>query len=66
MAFVRRKKINGRVYLYRVENRWEDGKVRQKVLEYLGAEDPVPRKRPPDEAVRAEVSLRKRDATRRR
>lgn len=66
MAFVRRKNINGRVYLYRVENRWEGGKVRQKVLEYLGAEDPVPRKRPPDAAMRLEASVRRREATRRR
>jgi hypothetical protein len=60
MSFVRRKRINGRVYLYRVENRWEGGRVRQVVLEYLGAEDPVPRRRPPSEAVQEARPRRKR------
>ncbi|MBA7698748.1 hypothetical protein ES703_107430 [subsurface metagenome] len=43
MAFVRGKKRNGRTYYYLVENRWDHGKVRQKVLRYLGAEKPSPK-----------------------
>ncbi len=43
MAFIRSKTRNGRhgprVYYYIVENRWIDGKVRQKTLEYIGTLD---------------------------
>lgn len=41
MSFVRRKIIKGRAYLYLVENRWVDGRSRQKVIKYLGPESPV-------------------------
>ncbi len=36
MAFLRKKEIKGHEYWYIVENRWVDGKPRQKVLKYLG------------------------------
>lgn len=36
MSFVREKEINGNIYLYLVKNTREGGKVRQKVLKYLG------------------------------
>ena len=37
--FVRSKKVANRVYLQIVENRWQDGKVRQRVLASLGRLD---------------------------
>jgi hypothetical protein len=37
MAFLRKKMIRGREYYYEVENTWEDGHVRQKVLRYVEA-----------------------------
>lgn len=37
-GFARRKKVGRNTYLYAVKNHWRDGKVRQQVLEYLGAE----------------------------
>ena len=42
MAFVRAKKFNGRTYYYLVESHWNHGKVRQKVLKYLGTQKPSP------------------------
>lgn len=36
MAFVRTKTVKGRPYHYLSENRWEDGKVRQRTVAYLG------------------------------
>lgn len=48
LSFIRRKVIKGREYLYEVENTWEDGHVRQKVLRYKGPVAPVRRKK--DEA----------------
>ena len=45
MAFIRTKKINGISYYYLVENKRIDGKVRQKVIKYLGKnKDLVPKK----------------------
>lgn len=41
MAFVRRKVSRGRAAFYLVENRREAGKVRQRVLAYLGQRDTV-------------------------
>jgi len=42
MAFVRTKKIKGKNYYYIVEGkRDEDGKVKQKVLKYLGNVDNI-------------------------
>jgi len=39
MAFIRKKKIKGISYYYLVENRRINGKVRQKVLKYIGSSD---------------------------
>jgi len=36
VAFVRSKTVKGQTYSYLVENRWEEGKTRQRVLLYLG------------------------------
>jgi hypothetical protein len=36
MAYIRAKKSGGRTYYYLVEGKREEGKVRQKVLKYLG------------------------------
>ncbi|MBL7055291.1 hypothetical protein ISS07_00085 [Candidatus Woesearchaeota archaeon] len=36
MAFIRVKKIKGNEYFYLVENVREKGKIRQKVLKYIG------------------------------
>ena len=42
MAYVRKKKINGSEYYYLVEgHRGEDGKVRQRVIRYLGKHDSI-------------------------
>lgn len=41
MAFIRRKTINGKDKFYLVESKRIDGKVRQKVLAYLGESDTV-------------------------
>lgn len=41
MAFIRAKRIRNNTYYYLVENRWESGKVRQKVIKYLGSEPPT-------------------------
>lgn len=41
MSFLRRKTIKGREYLYEVENYWENGHVRQRVLKYRGPVVPV-------------------------
>ena len=45
MSFIRKKTIKGRQYLYEVENTWENGHVRQKVLRYKGPVAPI-RNRP--------------------
>jgi len=60
MAFVRKKARRTksgevREYYYLVENRWEDGKVRQKVVEYLGT-SPHRREVPVDPAVAGVVA----------
>jgi len=39
MAFIRSKKIRGQAYYYIVENQLVDGRVKQKVLMYLGKAD---------------------------
>lgn len=39
MAFIRRKRVKGRIYFQLVENVKEDGKARQKVVKHLGNED---------------------------
>ena len=40
MAFIRTKKIRGHTYYYRVESYTEEGRIKQRVLEYLGKEIP--------------------------
>lgn len=41
MSFIRAKKFsNGRVYFYEVESYRSQGKVKQRVLKYLGKVDP--------------------------
>ncbi len=40
MAFIRSKKIRGHTYYYRVESYTEEGRIKQRVLEYLGKEIP--------------------------
>ena len=40
MAFIRAKKIRGHTYYYRVQSYVENGKIKQKVLKYLGKEIP--------------------------
>ena len=38
MAYIRKKKIKGKSYYYAVEGKYDDkGKVRQKVIRYLGS-----------------------------
>ena len=36
MAYIRSKKIKGKIYYYIVEGKLVKGKVKQKVLKYLG------------------------------
>ena len=43
MAYVRVKTIKGRPYRYLVEGVREDGRVRQRVIKYLGPVKPVRR-----------------------
>ena len=43
MAFVRTKKIGGKSYGYLVENRWEDGRAKQTVTQYLGRVHELPK-----------------------
>ena len=38
MAFIRKKKVGKNVYLVKVESYRKDGKVKQRVIEYLGKE----------------------------
>jgi len=44
MVFIRRKKVKGITYYYIVESYKEDGKVKQRVLCYLGTANSVLRK----------------------
>ena len=39
MSFIRKKITDGRIYYYIVENKLVRGKVKQKVLMYLGTSD---------------------------
>lgn len=41
MSFIRIKKVHGREYRYEVEGFRENGKVKQRVLKYLGPVIPV-------------------------
>ena len=45
MSFLRKKTIKGKQYYYEVENTWEDGHVRQKVLRYVGPVAPIRKKK---------------------
>ena len=38
MAFIRKKKVGKNVYLVKVESYRKEGKVKQRVIEYLGKE----------------------------
>jgi hypothetical protein len=40
MAFIRAKKIRGHTYYYRVESYVENGRIKQRILKYLGKEIP--------------------------
>jgi len=40
VAFIREKKKNGRSYFYLVENTWDNGKVRQRLIRYVGTHRP--------------------------
>lgn len=42
MAFIRKTKIKGKIYLYIVTNKWVKGKVKQKFVAYLGREKDLP------------------------
>ena len=46
MAFIRSKTVKGKSYLYRVESYREHGKVRQRVLEYIGRAEPAAKTAP--------------------
>ena len=41
MSFIRAKKINGKHYFYLVSNSRINGKVRQKVVKYLGKSENI-------------------------
>jgi|GEM_PF-1643472 len=47
MAFIRTKRVKGILYRYRVESTRKEGKVCQRVIEYLGRATPKPGKRKP-------------------
>lgn len=40
MAFIRSKKIKGHIYYYLVESYTKEGRIKQRVLKYLGKEIP--------------------------
>jgi len=44
MAFIRRKKVKGKTYYYVVKSYKDKGKVKQKVLYYIGTADNLLRK----------------------
>ena len=46
MSFIRTKKFgNGRVYFYLVESYRKDGRPKQRVIQYLGKNDPRSKER---------------------
>ncbi len=45
-VFLRKKRINGHTYWYLVENRRENGKVRQHVVRYIGKAERLAEGRP--------------------
>lgn len=44
MAFIRRKKVKGKTYYYIVESYKEKGRVKQRVLRYIGTADSLLKK----------------------
>jgi len=44
MAFIRKKRISGKVYYYVVANKLVNGKVKQKVLYYIGTAETLLKK----------------------
>lgn len=44
MAFIRKKKIGGKIYYYIVKNQLVDGKVKQKVIYYIGTAETLLKK----------------------
>ena len=44
MAFIRKKKIDGKIYYYIVKNQLVDGKVKQKVIYYIGTAETLLKK----------------------
>jgi len=44
MVFIRKKRIGGKIYYYVVENKLIKGKVKQKVLYYIGTAETLLRK----------------------
>lgn len=44
MVFLRKKVVDGRIYYYIVENKLINGKVKQKVLLYLGTAESLLKK----------------------
>jgi len=42
MTFIRTKKVKGHTYYYLVESYREGGKVKQRVIRYLGKNKPTP------------------------
>jgi hypothetical protein len=55
--FMRKKKSGDRVYLQVVENRWEDGKVKQRVIATLGRLDELQQSGQLDSLVRSSAKL---------
>lgn len=44
MAFIRRKKVKGKTYYYIVESYKDKGRVKQRVLHYIGTADSLLKK----------------------
>ena len=44
MTFIRKKKVRGKLYYYVVENNLVRGKVKQKVIYYIGTADTLLKK----------------------
>jgi len=44
MAFIRKKMIRGKQYYYVVESKLENGKVKQRVIYYIGTADTLLKK----------------------
>jgi hypothetical protein len=66
MAFLRTKRIKGILYSYRVESVRQGGRVRQRVLEYLGRaqEKPAVKRKKPQRAAAGKKGAASRAAAR--